>query len=29
VEQGFEYNSGNNTQWVSHSELLDMAKGYI
>ena len=29
VKQGFEYNSGSNTQWVSHSELLEMAKGYI
>jgi len=25
VEQGFEYNSGNNTQWLTHKELLDMA----
>jgi len=24
VEQGFEYNSGNNTQWISKEELLDM-----
>lgn len=29
VEQGFEYNSGNNTEWVSHEELLEMAKEYI
>jgi len=26
VEQGFEYNSGNNTVWVSHDELLDMVR---
>ncbi len=26
VKQGFEYNSGNNTEWVSHDELLVMAK---
>ena len=26
VEQGFEYNSGNNTQWLNDSELLEMAK---
>mgnify|MGYP003972915131 CR=1 FL=1 len=26
VKQGFEYNSGNNTEWVSHDELLAMAK---
>lgn len=29
VEQGFEYNSGNNTEWISHEELLEMAKEYI
>jgi UDP-N-acetylglucosamine 4,6-dehydratase/5-epimerase len=29
VEQGFEYNSGSNTQWVSRDELLEMAKEYI
>jgi UDP-N-acetylglucosamine 4,6-dehydratase len=29
VKQGFEYNSGNNTEWVSHEELLEMAKEYI
>ena len=29
VIQGFEYNSGNNTQWLSHEELLKMAKEYI
>jgi UDP-N-acetylglucosamine 4,6-dehydratase/5-epimerase len=26
VKQGFEYNSGNNTDWVSHDQLLKMAK---
>jgi UDP-N-acetylglucosamine 4,6-dehydratase len=29
VEQGFEYNSGNNTEWLSHEELLEMSKEYI
>ena len=29
VEQGFEYNSGNNTEWITHEELLEMAKDYI
>ena len=29
VEQGFEYNSGNNTQWLSHAELLEMSKEYL
>jgi UDP-N-acetylglucosamine 4,6-dehydratase len=24
VEQGFEYHSGNNTEWLTHSELLEM-----
>ncbi len=24
VEQGFEYNSGNNTEWLSHEEFLKM-----
>jgi UDP-N-acetylglucosamine 4,6-dehydratase len=28
VEQGFEYNSGNNTQWLTNEELLEMAKDY-
>jgi len=28
VNQGFEYNSGNNTQWLTNEELLEMAKGY-
>jgi UDP-N-acetylglucosamine 4,6-dehydratase len=26
VEQGFEYNSGNNTEWLSHEEFLEMVK---
>lgn len=26
VEQGFEYNSGNNTEWLTHEEFLDMMK---
>jgi UDP-N-acetylglucosamine 4,6-dehydratase/5-epimerase len=25
VEQGFEYNSGNNTQWLTHEDFLEMA----
>jgi len=25
VELGFEYNSGNNTEWLSHEEFLEMA----
>jgi UDP-N-acetylglucosamine 4,6-dehydratase len=29
VELGFEYNSGNNTQWLSHEEFLEMAKEYL
>jgi len=29
VEQGFEYNSGNNTEWLSHEELLEMSKEYL
>lgn len=28
VEQGFEYNSGNNTQWLTKDNLLEMAKDY-
>lgn len=28
VAQGFEYNSGNNTQWLTNEELLEMAKEY-
>ncbi|MCK4441931.1 MAG: UDP-N-acetylglucosamine 4,6-dehydratase (inverting) [Sulfurovaceae bacterium] len=26
VKQGFEYNSGNNTEWLTHKELLEMIK---
>lgn len=26
VEQGFEYNSGNNTQWLSHEEFLTLVQ---
>lgn len=26
VEQGFEYNSGNNSDWLTHEELLEMVK---
>jgi UDP-N-acetylglucosamine 4,6-dehydratase len=26
VKQGFEYNSGNNQEWLTHKELLDMIK---
>ncbi|EDZ62373.1 UDP-glucose 4-epimerase [Sulfurimonas gotlandica GD1] len=26
VEEGFEYNSGNNTEWISNNELLEMIK---
>ncbi|MDO8455186.1 MAG: polysaccharide biosynthesis protein, partial [Sulfurimonas sp.] len=26
VEQGFEYNSGNNTEWLTHDEVLEMIK---
>jgi len=29
VPQGFEYNSGNNTEWLTHEELLEMAKEYL
>ena len=29
VAQGFEYNSGNNTEWLTHEELLAMAKEYL
>lgn len=29
VKQGFEYNSGNNTQWLTHEELLEMAKEFL
>jgi len=26
VEQGFEYNSGNNSEWLTHEQLLEMIK---
>lgn len=26
VDQGFEYNSGNNTEWLTHEEFLQMAE---
>lgn len=26
VQQGFEYNSGNNTHWLTHNEFLEMVK---
>jgi UDP-N-acetylglucosamine 4,6-dehydratase len=26
VKQGFEYNSGNNSEWLTHAELLEMIK---
>ena len=29
VAQGFEYNSGNNTDWLTHDKFLSMAKGYL
>ncbi len=29
VAQGFEYNSGNNTEWLTHEELLEMAKEHL
>ncbi|QOR62607.1 UDP-N-acetylglucosamine 4,6-dehydratase (inverting) [Sulfurovum sp. ST-21] len=29
VEQGFEYNSGNNTEWLSHDKFLEMAQEYL
>jgi len=29
VPQGFEYNSGNNDQWLTHEAFLDMAKEYL
>jgi len=29
VEQGFEYNSGNNNEWLTHKELLEMAEEYL
>ena len=29
VVQGFEYNSGNNTEWLSHDTFKEMAKEYL
>lgn len=29
VKQGFEYNSGNNTDWLTHEKLLEMANEYL
>lgn len=29
VKEGFEYNSGNNSEWLTHEELLNMAKEYL
>jgi len=29
VEQGFEYNSGNNTEWLTQVQFLEMAKEYL
>ena len=29
VEQGFEYNSGNNSEWLTHEDFLEMAKEYL
>jgi len=29
VEQGFEYNSGNNTDWLTHDQFLEMADEYL
>lgn len=29
VEQGFEYNSGNNTDWLTHEKFLEMANEYL
>jgi len=29
VEQGFEYNSGNNDEWLTHKEFLEMAKEFL
>ena len=29
VSLGFEYNSGNNTEWLSHEEFLEMAKEFL
>jgi UDP-N-acetylglucosamine 4,6-dehydratase len=29
VELGFEYNSGNNTDWLTHEKFLEMAKEFL
>ena len=29
VQQGFEYNSGNNTEWLTHEQFLEMADEYL
>lgn len=29
VELGFEYHSGNNTEWLTHQKFLEMAKEYL
>jgi UDP-N-acetylglucosamine 4,6-dehydratase len=29
VEEGFEYNSGNNHEWLTHEELLTLSKEFI
>jgi UDP-N-acetylglucosamine 4,6-dehydratase len=29
VKQGFEYNSGNNTDWLTHEKFLEMANEYL
>jgi len=29
VAPGFEYNSGNNTKWLTHEKFLEMAKEYL
>ena len=29
VRQGFEYNSGNNTEWLTHQQFLKMAEVYL
>jgi len=29
VEQGFEYNSGNNDDWLTHEQFLEMADEYL
>ena len=29
VPQGFEYNSGNNSEWLTHNQFLEMASEYL